>query len=55
MVMQCSRFATDPKIIEEMTKKNKVVVFMKVRLDSATSQLISNVYLGIFNRYLGKS
>lgn len=29
-VVPCSRFATDPKIIEEMTKKNKVVVFMKV-------------------------
>lgn len=30
LVVQCSRFATDPKVIEEMTKKNKVVVFMKV-------------------------
>lgn len=35
MVIQCSRFATDPKIIEEMTKKNKVVVFMKVRSDKS--------------------
>lgn len=30
-LLQCSRFATDAKTIEEMTKKNKVVVFMKAR------------------------
>ncbi|CAG9808778.1 unnamed protein product [Chironomus riparius] len=29
LLIQCSQFATDGKIIEEMTKKNKVVVFMK--------------------------
>ncbi|KAG5673894.1 hypothetical protein PVAND_003897 [Polypedilum vanderplanki] len=29
LLMQCSRFATDAKFIEELTKKNKVVVFMK--------------------------
>lgn len=30
-LIQSSNFATDAKAIEEMTKKNKVVVFMKVR------------------------
>lgn len=30
-LIQCSGFATDAKHIEELTKKNKVVVFMKVR------------------------
>jgi len=31
LLIQCSQFATDGKIIEDMTKKSKVVVFMKVR------------------------
>lgn len=30
LILQCSRFASDVKTIEEMTKKNKIVVFMKV-------------------------
>lgn len=29
LLTQCKSFATDAKLIEEMTKKNKVVVFMK--------------------------
>ncbi|CRK91920.1 CLUMA_CG005539, isoform A [Clunio marinus] len=28
-LLHCSRFATDAKAIEDLTKKNKVVVFMK--------------------------
>ena len=31
ILLQCSNFATDSKAIEELTKKNKVVVFMKVK------------------------
>lgn len=30
ILVQCNRFASDTKAIEELTKKNKVVVFMKV-------------------------
>lgn len=37
VVFQCSRFATDAKAIENLTKNNKVVIFMKV-----------NYFFGIF-------
>lgn len=30
LLIHCNRLATDAKNIEEMTKRNKVVVFMKV-------------------------
>lgn len=51
-LLQCSRFATDVKAIEELTKKNKVVVFMKVK------RLISRLagqfqYLQIFLAFQG--
>jgi hypothetical protein len=38
LIVQCNRFATDSKVIEEMTKKNKVVVFMKVSLNNVKFQ-----------------
>lgn len=52
LLIQGSRFATDAKTIEEMTKKNKVVVFMKVclqfsllNLGSIQAQLSNSYYL----------
>lgn len=47
-LVQCSRFATDAKQIEDLTKKNKVVVFMKVRFSQIVKEILDIPFKYLF-------